>query len=57
MLITPPEAALFEELLAPARAAVTVQEWDAEVAAGRALPESEALALLRSLSPARDTPA
>jgi tetratricopeptide (TPR) repeat protein len=57
MLITEPEATMLEEFLAPARASVTPQEWDAELAAGRALSESEALALLRSLSAAHDAPA
>ena len=56
MLITEQEAALLEGHLAPARAAVTPREWDAELAAGRALSESEALALLRSLNPAYDVP-
>ena len=56
MQITAQEAALMEEHLAPARAAVTSREWDAERAAGRALSESEALALLRSLSPPHDMP-
>jgi hypothetical protein len=56
MLITPPEAAMLEDLLAPGRAAVTAQEWDAGLAAGRALTEQEALALLLSLSPAHDMP-
>jgi predicted ATPase len=51
MQLTQPEAALLDELLAPARASVT-QEWDTEEAAGRALSQPEALALLRSLSPA-----
>jgi hypothetical protein len=45
-----------EELLAPARAAVTPQEWDAEFEAGRALSEPEALVLLRSLGPPPDPP-
>jgi hypothetical protein len=35
---------------------VSSQVWDAELAAGRALTEQEALALLLSLSPAHDTP-
>ena len=52
MPITEPEAALIDELLDPARAAVTPQEWDTEEAAGRALAQPEALALLRSLGPA-----
>jgi predicted ATPase/class 3 adenylate cyclase len=49
MLITEPEAALVEELLAPARSAVSAGEWDAGLAAGRALTQEEALGLLRSL--------
>ncbi len=52
MLLSPPEAAMMEELLAPARDTVPPQQWDAELAAGRALSETEALALLRSLGPA-----
>jgi predicted ATPase/class 3 adenylate cyclase len=52
MLLTEPEAAMLEQFLGPARAAMTPQDWDAELAAGRALSESDALALLRSLSPA-----
>jgi len=52
MQLTQPEAALLDELLAPARASVTPQEWDTEEAAGRALSQPEALTLLRSLSPA-----
>ena len=47
MLISPQEAALMEEHLAPGRAAVTPQEWQAALAAGRALSQREALALLR----------
>jgi hypothetical protein len=52
MPLTQPEAALIDELLTPAYAAVTPQEWDAWLAAGRALSQPEALALLRSLGPA-----
>ena len=57
MRISGQEAALLEECLAPARAAMTPQEWDAELAAGQALSESEAVALLRSLGPPDDVPA
>jgi predicted ATPase/class 3 adenylate cyclase len=57
MRISGQEAALLEEFLAPARAAMTPQEWDAELAAGQALSESEAVALLRSLGPPHDVPA
>ena len=48
MLISPQEAAMVEEYLAPARAVVTPQEWQAELAAGRALSQDAALALVRS---------
>ena len=47
MLISPKEAAMADEHLAPARAAVTPQEWQAALAVGRALRQAEALALLR----------
>ena len=47
MLISDQEAAMLEEYLAPARAAVTADEWQAELAAGRAVSQAEALALLR----------
>ena len=57
LLITPPEAATMEELLAPAHDAVRPHEWDAELAAGRALSQQGALALLLSLRPAGDIPA
>jgi hypothetical protein len=57
MLLSGQEAALLEEHLAAARATVNRQEWDAAMAVGQALSEPEALALLRSLSPALDTPA
>src|SRR5215469_14936722 len=49
MQISEQEAAMLDELLDPARESATVQEWDAWLAAGRALPQPEALALLRSL--------
>ncbi len=52
MPMPPHEVAMAEAYLAPGRAAVSEQEWDAELAAGRLLSEKEALALLRSLSPA-----
>ena len=51
MLISEPEAAMIEEHLAPARAAVPPQDWNAELAAGRALSQDQALTLLRSLAP------
>jgi hypothetical protein len=40
---------MLEQCVALGRAAVRSQGWNAELAAGRALPEPEALALLRSL--------
>jgi predicted ATPase/class 3 adenylate cyclase len=40
------DAALIERFLAPARATVAPQEWDAELAAGRALTQPQAAALL-----------
>jgi len=53
MLITEPEAAMLEDYLVPARAAVTPREWDAGLAAGQALSQAEALILLRSLEAGR----
>jgi len=40
-----------ERFLAPARAAIAPQEWDAELAAGRALSQQQAAALLVSPMP------
>jgi predicted ATPase len=51
------DAALLERFLAPARATVARDAWDAELAAGRTLTQQEALTLLFSTSPAHDTPA
>jgi tetratricopeptide (TPR) repeat protein len=48
MLISPQEAAMLEDHLGPARATVPPREWEAELAAGRALSRPEALALLIS---------
>ncbi len=48
MLRPQPDAALLERFLAPARAALTPDAWEAELAAGRALSEQQAAALLRS---------
>jgi predicted ATPase/class 3 adenylate cyclase len=50
MLMTEPEAAMLQEYLAPARAAVSPQEWDAALAAGRTLTQTEAVTVMRSLS-------
>jgi hypothetical protein len=46
-----PEAATLERYLAPARATFARDAWDAEVAAGAALSQQEAVALLLSPSP------
>ena len=46
-----PDAALFERFLAPARAAIARQAWDAELAVGRALTQQQAAALLVSPMP------
>ncbi|MGH3257036.1 MAG: protein kinase domain-containing protein [Streptosporangiaceae bacterium] len=46
--ITPLEATMLEEYLAPARDTVPPQEWDAALSAGRALTQEQAVALLRS---------
>jgi predicted ATPase/class 3 adenylate cyclase len=48
MLISSQEAAMLEEFLVPARDAVPRREWDAAMAAGRALSQQEALTLLTS---------
>jgi tetratricopeptide (TPR) repeat protein len=46
MPITEPDAALLERFLAPARAAIPRQLWDAELAAGRALTRQQAIMLI-----------
>jgi predicted ATPase/class 3 adenylate cyclase len=46
---------MLEELLAPARAATSADQWDAEVAAGRALSPQQAATLLVSPSPSPDS--
>jgi len=51
------EDSMLEGFLAPARATVTSQAWAAELAAGRALTQQEAVTLLRSPSPAHHPPA
>jgi len=53
MLLTEPEAVMLEEVLAPARASCSPEDWDVGLAAGRELPQAGALALLLTLSPAR----
>jgi predicted ATPase len=45
---SPQEAAMLEEYLAPARDTVPGQEWDAELAAGRALTQEQTVTLLLS---------
>jgi hypothetical protein len=49
------EPELLERFLAPARAALAPEQWDAELAAGRALSQQQAATLLTSPSPSRDT--
>ena len=51
MPITPQEQVLLEPLLAPARATIACEEWDAELAVGRAFTQQQAVTLLLSLSP------
>jgi predicted ATPase/class 3 adenylate cyclase len=57
LLATELDAAVLEEHLAPARSAVTSQAWAAELDAGRALTQHEAVMLLLSPTPAHDMPA
>jgi non-specific serine/threonine protein kinase len=47
--IPEPDAALLEKFLGPARAAVTLEDWDAEFGAGRALSQEQTATLLLSL--------
>ncbi len=47
MQMSQTDAVLLEEFLAPARAALAREVWDAELAAGRALTEDQSFALLR----------
>jgi predicted ATPase/class 3 adenylate cyclase len=54
--IKQPDAVELEGFLAPARAAVAPGQWDAELAAGRALSQQQAATLLVSPSPSHDTP-
>jgi len=46
--ITQPDAALLERFLAPARATIDREAWDAALAAGRALTQEQAITLLTS---------
>jgi len=46
---------LLERFLAPARATIAPEEWDDELAAGRALNQEQAAMLLVSLPPSHDT--
>ena len=48
---------LLERFLAPGRATIAPDVWDAEFAAGRTLTREQAATLLMSPSPVRDTPA
>jgi predicted ATPase/class 3 adenylate cyclase len=50
-----PEAALLERFVAPARATFARDAWDAELAAGAALTQQEAVTLLLSPSPEKAT--
>ena len=56
-LRTDREAARMERYLTPARTAVAAQAWAAELAAGQALTQQEAVTLLLSPSPAPNAPA
>ena len=49
--IPQPDAVFLERFLAPARAVIDRGAWDAELAAGRALTQEQAVALLRSPAP------
>jgi hypothetical protein len=49
------EAETLERFTAPARATLAPEQWDAELAAGRALTQQQAATLLVSPSPSRDT--
>jgi predicted ATPase/class 3 adenylate cyclase len=51
-----PDTAFVERYLAPARATIARDVWDVELAAGRALTQQQAAALLLSPSPAHDMP-
>ncbi len=46
---------MLEEFLAPARATIAPEQWDAALAAGRALTQQQAATLLAPPSPPRDT--
>jgi hypothetical protein len=49
------EPEMLEEFLVPARATTEPGEWDAALAAGRALTQQQAAALLAWASPSHDT--
>jgi predicted ATPase/class 3 adenylate cyclase len=49
------DVVVLERFLAPARAALAAEQWDAELAAGRALTQQQAATLLVSPSPSQDT--
>jgi hypothetical protein len=42
---------MLEEFVGPARAAIAPEQWDAELAAGRALTQQQAATLLASPKP------
>jgi len=50
LLIAPSDAILLEQFLAPARAATDPQEWAAELAAGAALTQAQAVTLLTAMA-------
>jgi hypothetical protein len=52
MSASQPDAATLEHFLAPARAASAPEDWDAELAAGRALTHQQAVMLLTHQAPA-----
>jgi predicted ATPase len=54
--ITVKQPEMLEEFLAPARAAIAPEQWDAELAAGRALTQQQAATLLVPPSPSDGTP-
>jgi hypothetical protein len=55
MPLYPIPAGLLEQFLAPARTGIGPEAWDAELAAGRALTQQQAITLLLSLKSAHDT--
>ena len=56
MPISRRDATLLEQFLAPARATIAPEEWDTELAAGRALTQQQAITLLTSSTPRAQHP-